>query len=39
MVHVAGLPPLPDLPFERQLRIVMDHTKRLAEADAYVPKG
>jgi 2-iminobutanoate/2-iminopropanoate deaminase len=26
------LPPFPDLPFERQVRIVMDHMKRLVEA-------
>ena len=26
------LPPFPDLPFERQVRIVMDHLKRLVEA-------
>jgi len=26
------LPPFPDLPFERQARIVMDHLKRLVEA-------
>jgi 2-iminobutanoate/2-iminopropanoate deaminase len=26
------LPPFPDLPFERQVRIVMDHLKRLIEA-------
>ena len=25
-------PPFPDLPFERQVRIVMDHLKRLVEA-------
>jgi 2-iminobutanoate/2-iminopropanoate deaminase len=25
------LPPFPDLPFERQVRIVMDHLKRLVE--------
>jgi 2-iminobutanoate/2-iminopropanoate deaminase len=26
------LPPFPDLPFERQVRIVMDHLKKLVEA-------
>ena len=26
------LPPFPDLPFERQVRIVMDHLKALVEA-------
>jgi 2-iminobutanoate/2-iminopropanoate deaminase len=28
----APLPPFPDLPFERQVRIVMDHLKALVEA-------
>ena len=28
----APLPPFPDLPFERQVRIVMEHLKRLVEA-------
>jgi 2-iminobutanoate/2-iminopropanoate deaminase len=27
----APLPPLPDIPFERQVRIVMDHLKALVE--------
>jgi hypothetical protein len=26
------LPPFPDIPFERQVRIVMDHLKKLVEA-------
>ena len=30
--HGLPLPPFPDLPFERQARIVMDHLKRLVEA-------
>jgi 2-iminobutanoate/2-iminopropanoate deaminase len=28
----APLPPFPDIPFERQVRIVMDHLKKLVEA-------
>src|SRR5262249_33417486 len=28
----APLPPFPDIPFERQVRIVMDHMKKLVEA-------
>jgi 2-iminobutanoate/2-iminopropanoate deaminase len=28
----APIPPFPDLPFERQVRIVMDHLKMLVEA-------
>src|SRR5262245_56382890 len=28
----APIPPFPDIPFERQVRIVMDHLKRLVEA-------
>src|SRR5215813_5114495 len=28
----APLPPFPDIPFERQARIVMDHLKKLVEA-------
>ena len=27
-----AIPPFPDLPFERQVRIVMDHMKQLTEA-------
>lgn len=32
--RIAGrpIPPFPDLPFERQVRIVMDHLKNLVEA-------
>jgi 2-iminobutanoate/2-iminopropanoate deaminase len=28
----ATIPPFPDVPFERQVRIVMDHMKKLVEA-------
>src|SRR5215510_16156797 len=28
----APLPPFPDIPFERQVRIVMDHMRKLVEA-------
>jgi 2-iminobutanoate/2-iminopropanoate deaminase len=28
----AAIPPFPDVPFERQVRIVMDHMKKLVEA-------
>jgi 2-iminobutanoate/2-iminopropanoate deaminase len=31
-VNGRPIPPFPDLPFERQVRIVMDHLKKLVEA-------